>query len=133
MYYVFDHYITVAPPTEPRMVRVSTNPFSATISWTPPTDDGGVSSPSWTTPSPNSSAGLSYKVTHSNSSGSWVSTVNSTQIVLDGLQHSTDYTVSVVAENAHGSGPSVEVMFRTNDTSEWLYTTSIDMCTECSV
>jgi hypothetical protein len=114
---VYYGLLVVAPPTEPQTVTVSqVTPFSSTISWTPPTDDGGISSPSWTPPSPHSSTGLTYHVTYSNSSGSWTSTVNSTQSVLAYLQHSTDYTVSVVAENVYGrSTPSGEVMFRTND------------------
>ena len=118
---MFHSYLFAGPPTEPQTVTVSqVTPFYSTIAWIPPTDDGGISSPSWTPPSPHSSTGLTYHVTYSNSSGSWTSTVNSTQSMLAYLQHSTDYTVSVVAKNVYGrSTPSGEVVFRTNDSSEF--------------
>ena len=100
------------PPGAPRTITASEiGPFSATVSWQPPLEDGGAVGP------------LMYTVTLINTlNGSDVTTFTATTALtmkLTNLRHSVSYRVQVVAENEAGMGPAGEVMFRTNDTSKW--------------
>ena len=100
-------------------------PFSATVSWQPPLEDGGAVGP------------LMYTVTLTNTlNGSDVTTFSPTPALvmeLPDLRHSVPYRVQVVAGNEAGMGPAAEEMFRTSDTGEsgwplvW-YNQSMHMC-----
>ena len=84
-------------------------PFSATVSWQPPLEDGGAVGP------------LMYTVTLTNTS--YNITFNPTAALtmnLANLRHSVTYQVQVVAGNEAGVGPAAEVMFRTNDSGKWV-------------
>ena len=85
------------------------DPFSATVSWQPPLEDG-------------SAVGLlMYTVTLTNTSDSTTFKFNPTAAVtmnLANLRHSVTYRVQVVAGNEAGMGPAEEIMFRTNDTGK---------------
>ncbi len=84
-------------------------PFSATVSWQPPLEDGGVV------------GSLMYTVMLTNTSDSTTFKFNPTAaltINLANLRHSVTYRVQVVAGNEAGMGPAAEVTFKTNDTGE---------------
>ena len=71
-------------------------PFSATLQWDPPSDNGGSSLP------------LTYTVTLTNTSTSLpFSNVTATSLPLTNLQHSTQYSWSVQAMNEYDSSPLV--------------------------
>ena len=90
-------------PLNPRVVDLM--PFSATLQWDPPSDDGGSSLP------------LTYSVTFTNTSTSLsLPNITSTSLLLTNLQHSTQYSWSVQAMNEYGSSPSAVGTFRTPDT-----------------
>ena len=82
-------------PLNPRVLDLM--PFSATLQWDPPSDNGGSSLP------------LTYTVTLTNTS---------TSLPLPNLQHSTQYSWSVQAINEYGSSPPAEGTFTTNDTGK---------------
>ena len=94
------------PPSAPWAFTVSDiAPFSATVSWQPPLEDGGAVGP------------LMYTVTLTNTS--YNITFNATPAVvmeLTNLRHSVTYRVQVVTGNEAGAGPAAEDMFRTNNT-----------------
>ena len=99
------------PPSAPRAITArEIGPFSATVSWQLPLEDGGAFGP------------LMYTVTLINTmNGSDVTTFTATTaftMELTNLRHSVSYRVQVVAENEAGMGPAGEGMFRTNDTSK---------------
>ena len=80
------HFCTV-PPRAPANVSVSDiSPFSATVSWQPPLDDGGAVGP------------LTYTVTMN----------------MANLRHSVNCQLQVVAGNEARMGQTAAVMFRTN-------------------
>ena len=81
--------------TEPRVVDLM--PFSATLQWDPPSDNGGSSLP------------LTYTVTLTNTSIS---------LPFSNLQHSTQYSWSVQTINEFHTSPPAEGTFCTNDTGE---------------
>ena len=100
-----------APPGRPENLAFpSIEPYSVTVTWDPPTDDGG-------TPDP-----LNYMVALTTTSdGRSVSTnqTTQTQLTFAALSHSENYTVSVVAVNSLGQqGPSAVGTFRTRDIRE---------------
>ena len=111
------------PPSPPEAVIVNDlGPFSATVSWQPPLEDGGAVGP------------LMYTVTLTNTTDSTTFKFNPTAAItmnLANLRHSVTYRVQVVAGNEAGMGPPAEMMFRTNDTGEDIY---IYVCTlYCSI
>ena len=82
-------------------------PFSATLQWDPPSDNGGSSLP------------LTYTLTLNSTSTSLpFSNVTPTFFPLTNLQHSTQYSWSVQAMNEFHSSPSAVSNFRTNDLGE---------------
>ena len=94
-------------PLNPRVVDLM--PFSATLQWDPPSDNGGSSLP------------LTYTLTLTNTSTSLpFSDVTATSLPLTNLQHSTQYSWSVQAMNEYGSSPPAVSNFRTNDSGEYL-------------
>ena len=77
-------------PLNPRVVDLM--PFSATLQWDPPSDNGGSSLP------------LTYTVTLTNTSTFLpFSDITATSLPLPNLQHSTQYSWSVQAINEYGS------------------------------
>ena len=88
----------------------SIGPYSVTVTWVPPTDDGG-------TPDP-----LNYMVALTTTSDGRTVSANltaQTQLTFTALSHSENYTVSVVAVNSLGQqGPSAVGTFRTRDIRE---------------
>ena len=97
-----------APPTMPQNPRVlNLIPFSATLQWDPPSDNGGSSLP------------LTYTVTLTNTSTSLpFSNITATSLPIPNLQHSTQYNWSVQAVNEYGSSPPAEGTFTTPDSGE---------------
>ena len=90
--------IITAPPTVPQQLMSSeVGPFSATISWIHPSDNGGTDQP------------LKYSIIITNYTDSTslppVTTIM-TILSLTNLQHSTQYIVTVVADNDLGLVPS---------------------------
>ena len=95
-------------PLSPRVVDLM--PFSATLQWDPPSDNGGSSLP------------LTYTLTLTNTFTSLpFSDVTATSLPLTNLQHSTQYSWSVQAMNEYGSSPPAVSNFTTNDSGEYLY------------
>ena len=96
-----------APPTTPHNITFEdVSPFSATISWSPPSDNGGTDQP------------LKYSINITNNTVTLSFTTSDvTTLSLTNLQHSTLYIVRVVAENDLGLGPSppVVINFTTPD------------------
>ena len=100
-----------APPGRPENLGFFfIEPYSITVAWDTPTDDGG-------TPDP-----LNYMVAlTTTSNGQSVSTNQTAKIYLvyTALSHSENYTVSVVAVNSLGQqGPSAVGTVRTRDICE---------------
>ena len=94
-------------PLNPRVVDL--RPFSVTLQWDPPSDNGGSSLP------------LTYTVTVTltNTSTSLpFSNITATSLPLPNLQHSTQYNWSVQAINEYGSSPPAEGTFTTPDSGE---------------
>ena len=89
-------------PLNPRVVDLM--PFSATLQWDPPSDNGGSSLP------------LTYTVNITNTSASLpFSNITATSLPLPYLQHGTQYSWSVQAINDYGSSPPAEGTFTTPD------------------
>ena len=81
-------------------------PFSVTLSWEVPSDDGGTSQP------------LSYSVRVINDTVNLSFSTTSSQLILtmdDGIWHSSIYTITVVAENEYGVSPPAASTFTTPD------------------
>ena len=76
------------------------------MTWSPPEDNGGVEP-------------VQYRGTVSNGTVLDFNTTGITMVTLVHLQHSTNYSVSLLSENIHGASPPVEVVFRTPDSGEW--------------
>ncbi len=81
-------YIT--PPSAPTNVQATGGNSQATVTWAPPTDNGGSAVSSYTVSAP----------------GAGTQTVTGTSATFTGLTNCTTYTFSVYATNAAGSGPS---------------------------
>ena len=99
------------PPGRPENLDFpSIGPYSVTVTWDPPTDDGGSPDP------------LNYMValtTTSDGQSVSASQIAQTQLTFAALSHSENYTVSVVAVNSLGQqGPSAVGTFRTRDIRE---------------
>ena len=95
-------------PLNPRVVDLM--PFSATLQWDPPSDNGGSSLP------------LTYTVNLTSTSTSLpFSAITATSLPLPNLHHSTQYSWSVQAINEYGSSPPAEGTFRTNDTGQYCH------------
>ena len=95
------------PPTAPRGLRiVDLQPFSAQVTWSPPEDNGGVEP-------------VHYRGTVSNGTVLDFNTTNFTILIMSHLQHSTTYSVNLLCENSYGSSPTVEFVFRTDDSGEY--------------
>ena len=96
------------PPTSPRELRiVDLQPFSAQVTWSPPEDYGGVES-------------VRYRGTVSNGTVLDFNTTYFTILIMSHLQHSTTYSVNLLCENSYGSSPTVEFVFRTSDSGEYI-------------
>ena len=91
-------------------------PFSATLQWDSPSDDGGSSLP------------LTYTITLTSTSTS-LSNVTATSLPLPNLQHSTQYSWSVQAINEYGSSPPAEGTFTTPDSGEYA---QVSLCSHCT-
>ena len=79
-------------------------PFSAIPQWDPPSDNGG------------SFLSLTYTVNLANTSTALTfSGITATSLSLTNLQHSTQYSWSVLAMNEYGSSPSAVGTFITTD------------------
>ena len=93
-------------------VVVDLMPFSATLQWDPPSDNGGSSLP------------LTYTVILTNTSTSLpFSDITAPSLPLPHLQHSTQYSWSVQAINEYGSSPPAGGTFTTPDSGESSHTT----------
>ena len=89
-------------PLNPRVVGLM--PFSATLQWDPPSDNGGSSLP------------LNYNIILTDTSTSLpFSAITATSLPLPNLQHSTQYNWSVQAMNEYGSSPPAVATFNTPD------------------
>ena len=75
------------------------------MTWSPPKDNRGVES-------------VHYRGTVSNGTVFDFNTTGITMVTLTNLQHSTDYSVSLLAASIHGTSPPVEVVFMTNDSGK---------------
>ena len=95
-------------PLTPRVVDLK--PFSASLQWDPPSDNGGSSLP------------LNYNITVTNTSNSLpFSAITATSLPLPNLQHSTQYNWSVQAMNEYGSSPPAVATFITPDSGVCVY------------
>ena len=83
---------SIAPPSAPHNITIEDiSPFSATISWSPPSDNGGTEQP------------LNYSINITNNTVTLSFTTSEvTTLSLTNLQHSTQYGVEIVAENEYG-------------------------------
>ena len=79
---------SIAPPTSPGDIDTISSSTSITITWTPPTNNGGRTD-------------LYYTVAYSNDSFTItpVNVENTTQYTITGLTPSTQYTVTVTTNN----------------------------------
>ena len=87
-------------------MSVGNSPFSVTLSWEVPSDNGGTSQP------------LSYTVRVINDTASLSFSTTSTQLIVtmdDGIWHSSMYSVIVYSENEHGVSSSAASTFTTPD------------------
>jgi len=101
------HICTVPPSAPANVFGSDISPFSATVSWQPPLEDGGAVGP------------LTYTVTLTNTSDSSTLKFNpniALTMNMTNLRHSVTYRLQVVAGNEAGMGQAAAVMFRTNDT-----------------
>ena len=79
-------------------------PFSSTLSWSPPSDNGGTDQPhKYSINITNNIVALSF------------TTSDVTTLSLTNLQHSTRYWVVIVAENEYGVSPPAVSTFTTPD------------------
>ena len=105
----YSYFLCIVPPTPPRNLSFSNpqRPFSSTVSWSPPEDNGGDPNP------------LTYRINVTNDTVTMMYNTSGVELQLTNLQHSTNYTVSLVAVNVFGSSqPAVVDVFRTSDTGE---------------
>ena len=85
------------------------------MTWSPPEDNGGVEP-------------VHYRGTVSNGTVLSFNTTGITMVTLTNLQHSTNYSVNLLAENIHGTSPSVEAVFRTPDSGECSHYFTVVLC-----
>ena len=100
-----------APPTVPQSLSFSNiQPFSSTVSWSAPEDNGGDLNPP------------TYRINLIWSNGT-MTMYTSTDLMLQltNLWHSRNYTVSVVAVNKYGTSPPAERVLTTNDSGKAEY------------
>ena len=105
------------PPSAPHGVALPVmGLYAALLNWTVPKDDGGVSDPSWdpAIDGRQSTTTLTYTVTLTNGKYTTMVMTQALYLPLSNLQHSTAYTVTVVAENVYGKGPEVTTVFSTS-------------------
>ena len=103
-------------PISPRAIVSPVVGLSAAqLTWTAPEDDGGVSDPSWdpAIDGKQNTTTLTYTVTLSNGKDNTMVMTEALSYTVSNLQHSTAYTVTVVAENVYGKGPEVTTAFST--------------------
>ena len=93
-----------APPTPPRSLSFSNpQPFSSTVSWSPPEDNGGDPNP------------LTYRINVINDTVTMMYNTSGLELQLTNLWHSRSYNVSVVAVNMYGTSPPAEMVLTTPD------------------
>ena len=86
------------------IVTEAISPFSATITWSPPSDNGGTDQPpKYSINITNNTVTLSF------------TTSDVTTLSLTNLQHSNQYGVKIVAENEYGVSPPAASTFTTPD------------------
>ena len=102
---MFIIYNSIAPPSAPHNITFDdVSPFSATISWSPPSDNGVTDQP------------LKYSINITNNTVTLSFTTSDvTTLSLTNLQHSTPYGVEIVAENEYGVSPPAASTFTTPD------------------
>ena len=89
---------TLTAPGSPTSVRAEDQGNDVTVSWVPPTNDGG-------------SPIIAYEVTTSPDAASCTVDDRQNSCVLGGLQPWTNYTIEVVAINAIGRSPNSSITF----------------------
>ena len=104
------------PPSAPYDLTLPLVDLSAAhLNWTAPEDDGGVSDHSWDPAfdDKQNSTSLTYTVTLTNGKDTTMVTTKALSLIVSNLQHSTAYTVTVVAENVYERGPKAATVFST--------------------
>ena len=98
-------YFNTGPPNISKFITCNNKgPFSATIGWIPPYDDGGTDQP------------LNYSINITNNTVTLSFTTSDvTTLSLTNLQHSTQYGVEIVAENEYGVSPPAASTYTTPD------------------
>ena len=98
----------LGPPSAPYDLTLPLVGLSAAhLNWTAPEDDGGVSDRSWdpAIDGKQNSTTLTYTVTLTNGKDTTMVTTKALSLIVSNLQHSTAYTVTVVAENVYKRRP----------------------------
>ena len=96
------------PPSAPYDLTLPLVGLSAAhLNWTAPEDDGGISDRSWdpAIDGEQNTTTLTYTVTLTNGKDTTMVMTNVLSLIVSNLQHSTAYTVTVVAENVYERGP----------------------------
>ena len=96
------------PPSVPYDLTLPLVGLSAAhLNCTAPEDDGGVSDYSWdpAIDDKQNTTTLTYTVTLTNGKDTTMVTTKALSLIVSNLQHSTAYTVTVVAENVYERGP----------------------------
>ena len=104
------------PPSVPYDLTLPLVGLSAAhLNWTAPEDDGGVSDRSWdpAIDGKQNTTTLTYTVTLTNGKDTTMVTTKALSLIVSNLQHSTAYTVTVVAENVYEKGPKATTVFNT--------------------
>ena len=106
------------PPSAPYDLTLPLVGLSAAhLNWTAPEDDGGVSDHSWdpAIDGKQNTTTLTYTVTLTNGKDTTMVTTKALSLIVSNLQHSTAYTVTVVAENVYERGPKATTVFSTGN------------------